>query len=252
MGGKMNIQSFLSRISALLAISLVAGCSNKSALSDEQAQKVAALQTQIAQLSVAADRVQDTSDIKRLQRAYGYYLDKADWDNVADLFADDGSIEIAQHGVYIGKEHIRKYLYSLGNGKAGLQQGQLNEHMQLQPVVDVSDDGLTAKARWRAFIMAGQYGKSATWGEGPYENEYVKDNGVWKIKKLHWYRTFVVPYEGGWAKNKDVAAGEDPISKELPPDQPPTEKYGLWPDVYIPPYHYKNPVTGVDRSAGRK
>jgi len=54
-------------------------------------------------------------------------------------------------------------------------------------------------------IMAGQVGESAFWGDGPSEVEYLKQNGTWKIAKLHWYQTFVVPYEGGWTKNKDDA-----------------------------------------------
>jgi SnoaL-like domain len=201
----------------------------------------------IAQLEAEVQRVQDVSEIKRLQRAYGYYVDRAAWDDVANLFTDDASLELALDGVYIGKERIRKFLYTLTDGRAGLKEGQLNEHMQLQPIVHVAPDGLSAKGRWRAFIMVGQYGKRAAWGEGVYENEYVKQHGVWKISKTHWYQTFVVPYEGGWSTNKDLNGGVA-VSKTLPPDKPPTETYPTWPGVYVPPYHYPNPVTGAGAS----
>jgi hypothetical protein len=230
-------------LAALLACVAAAGCSKQSDGSAEKMQKIAALQQKIVELDAAADRIEDTSEIKRLQRAYGYYVDKAMWDEVADLFADDGTIEIGLDGVYVGKKRVKEYLYALGGGKTGLREGQLNEHMQLQPVVHVADDGMSAKARWRAFIMAGEFKKSALWGEGTYENEYVKQDGVWKIKKLHWYQTFMAPYEGGWAKNKDATGGIF-VSKQLPPDMPPSVKYEVWPSVFIPPFHYKNPVTG--------
>jgi hypothetical protein len=205
--------------------------------------RIAALNQQITRLEAEAAHLKDVSDIERLQRAYGYYLDAAQWDQMADLFADDGSIEVGLDGVYVGKDRIRQYLYGRGGGQLGLRPGELNEHMQLQPVIDVAPDGLTAKGRWRALVMAGQYGKTALWGEGPYENTYVKQDGVWKIKSLHWYQTFMVPYAGGWAKNVDVNGGIY-VSKQLPPDKPPTERYETWPGVYTPPYHYKNPVTG--------
>jgi len=207
------------------------------------AQQVEALEQQVAHLTSQLERAEDVSALKRLQRAYGYYLDAAQWDEMADLFADDGSIEIGLDGVYVGKDRVRQYLHALGGGHVGLRRGELNEHIILQPVIDVAADGQTARGRWRAVIMGGQYRQSAVWGEGPYENEYVKQNGVWKIKALHWYQTYIVPYQGGWAHNKDVNGGIF-VSRQLPPDRPPTEQYPTWPGVYIPPFHYKNPVTG--------
>jgi hypothetical protein len=200
--------------------------------------RLAALENQITTLENEAARVQDVSDIERLQRAYGYYLDAAQWDQMADLFADDGSIEIGLDGVYKGKDRVRQYLHALGHGRIGLAQGQLNEHMMLQPAIDVAPEGRTAKGRWIGLIMAGRYHKSAVWGEGPYENDYVKENGVWKIRKVHWYQTYVVPYAGGRAKNRDVNGGIH-VSKRLPPDEPPTQRYGVWPNVYIPPFHWR-------------
>ena len=73
--------------------------------------------------------------MENLQRVYGYYLDRAQWDQVADLFSDDGAIEFGQQGVYNGKRRIREFLGTLG--PHGLVQGWLNDHMQLQPVVTI-------------------------------------------------------------------------------------------------------------------
>lgn len=225
---------------ALICI-LMSGCGSTDMVTASGSSRVSIPETQLAILEKEASSVQAAHDIRRLQRAYGYYLDQAMWDEMADLFTDDGSVEVALDGVYVGKKRIREYFYRLGGGRRGLKRGQLNDHLQLQPVITVAPDGLTAKGRWRAVIMAGQFGESAFWGEGPYEVEYAKQSGVWKIAKLHWYQTFVVPYEGGWSKNKDVNGGVY-VSKEFSPDRPPTEHYGVWPEVYIPPMHYKNPV----------
>lgn len=231
------------------AVLVAAGCAGDASDADKLA-RVTALERRIAELAAEATRLDDVSQIKRLQRMYGFYFDNAQWDQVADLFVENGTIEIGLDGVYAGRERVREYLYALGGGKAGLRHGQLNEHMQVQPFVTVAPDGRTAKARWRAIILKGEFGKGAWWGEGPYENEYVKEDGVWKFSKVHWYQTYMVPYEGGWAKNRDVNGGIY-VSGELPPDRPPSERYDVWPGVYIPPMHYDNPATSPPERPAR-
>ncbi len=202
------------------------------------------LETRILRLEARTARVHDANDIKRLQRAYGYYVDAGLWDEVADLFADDASVEYGLDGVYSSRERIREYLYALGDGRSGLAEGRLNEHLQLMPVVTVAPDGMTARGRWRALILAGQYGESAAWGEGPYENEYVKEDGVWKIRRLHWYSSVMVPYADGWLSTADPTGGIY-VSDALPPDAPPTVEYETWPGTYLPPFHFPNPVLGA-------
>jgi len=205
--------------------------------------RVAELERQVEALERRKALIEDSNAIKRLQRAYGYYVDQALWDEAGDLFADNGAIEIGLDGVYSGKERVREYLYALGDGDAGLSEGELNEHMQLMPVVTVAPDGMSARARWRGLNMTGRLGEDALWGEGPYENEYVKEDGVWKIGKLHWFQSILVPYEGGWARHEDVNGGKH-VSDRLPPDAPPSVEYETWPATFLPPFHFDNPVTG--------
>jgi len=228
---------------------LLTGCQSNPSAVHEDARQAESRSTQIAALEARADRIKDSNDIKRLQRAYGFYLDKAQYDEIADLFAEDATVEYGNEGVYAGQKRIREYLHRLGKNRIGLVEGQLSNHMLLQPVVHVAPDGTTAKARWRALIQIGVYKQLALWGEGPYEIEYVKDNGVWKIRKLHWYVSFIAPYKEGWAHMMPSEAQVSPFAKEFPPDSPPTEIYKPWPAAYIPPYHYDNPVTGAPVSA---
>ena len=49
----------------------------------------------------------DFHELDNLESAYGYYLDKNLWNDLANLFADDGSMELAQRGIYIGRERVR-------------------------------------------------------------------------------------------------------------------------------------------------
>ena len=222
---------------ATLAVLGLAGCGGSSGSDGAQ---LAALQSRIASLEHRKTLVADVTAIERLQAAYGYYYDEGLWDDAASLFADDGTIELGLDGVYAGKARVREYLYALGGGRSGLRDGRLNEHLQVMPVVTLAPDGLTAKARWRAIALEGNFAGDAFWGEGPYENEYVKDNGVWKIKTLHWYQALYVPYAGGWQTNADPTRGKRVTT--LTPDRPPSVEYKTWPDTYLPPFSFANPV----------
>ena len=204
-----------------------------------------AINAEIDRLSAQVDQLEGARAVKKLQRAFGYYVDRGLWDEAADLFADDGTIEIGMDGVYVGKARIREYLQRAGGGKLGLSYGQLNEHLQLQPVVDVAADGMTAKGRWRDLAMLGHFGKDAFWGDGIDENDYVKDGGVWKIRSLHLYVNFIAPFEGGWARMKPAPADwRTDVAKAFPPDRPPSVSYRPFPEPQVPPFHYRNPVTG--------
>jgi hypothetical protein len=219
------------RAGALTVVALLAlaGCSGT--------EELAALRTEVAALQKQAQQSADQLALLNLQSVYGYYVDKSQWDDAADLFAKDATLEIAGRGLFAGQDRIRTYLKELGE----MQYGRLFNHMQLQPVIHVADDGQSAKARWRSFMQVGHLGQEARWGDAVYENAYTKEDGVWKISKLHSFITFYVEYDRGWNKG----AVELPKHLDtLEPDSESTVKYGAFPEVFLPPYHYQNPVSG--------
>lgn len=200
---------------------------------------LAAATERLAQLDRRAQAQQDERDIENLQRMYGYYLDRAEWDQLADLFASDGTIEFAQRGVYVGKAHVRKFLDLLG--PKGPRAGHVDDHLQLQIVVHVAPGGRTAKLRARELTMGGDLGGRNHLSEGTYENDLVKQQGVWKLKSVHYYANLNTDYDKGFGKD---AQPIETASTVFPPDRPPTEVYQAYPKAHIPPFHYPNPVTG--------
>ena len=203
------------------------------------------IEAEIAALTARVEKLEAARAIKKLQRAFGFYVDRGLWGEAADLFADDGTIEIGIDGVYVGKERIREYLKRLHGGQEGLIYGQLNEWVTLQPAVFVAEDGRSATARWRDHGMLGQYKQHAEWRDGIYENTYVREDGVWKIQSLHLFVNFVAPYEKGWARLKP---GEGLVrseaSRAFPPDRPSTATYRPFPEVNVAPFQALHPVTG--------
>ena len=200
---------------------------------------------EIAALTQRVEKLEGTRAIKKLQRAFGYYLDRGLWSDAADLFADDGTIEIGVDGVYVGKDRIAEYLKRLHGGQEGLIYGQLNEWITLQPAVFVSRDGRSATARWRDQGMLGQYKKHAEWRDGIYENTYVREGGVWKIQSLRLYVNFVAPYEKGWARLRPGdGVTQSAASRAFPPDRRPGTALASFPATQVPPFQAPNPVTG--------
>jgi SnoaL-like protein len=202
-------------------------------------QTLATLAGRMSDLAARAQHLTDEIDVTNLQHAYGYYVDRKMWDDVAELFASDGTMEIGLQGVYAGRTSIRRGLNALG--PAGLAEGEINDHVHLQTIVTVLPDGRTARARGAEIGMTGKIDGRALWSEAIYENEFVKQNGVWKFKAVHEYPRFIVDAEKGWAKDAQPMPGP---SREFPPDRPSTEKYEIYPRFHIAPFHFNHPVTG--------
>jgi hypothetical protein len=255
-----NRISFWAIVVALSSVLLLtASCS-----STETAQ----LKAQVEELSQKVGLLEDANAIRKLHHAYGYYIDKCLYEDVVNLFADDGEVHFSG-GVYRGKnEGVRRlyvggFLQGFTGGKPGPVHGFLLDHLQLQDIVDVAPDGRTAKARFRCFMQAGAHvtskspmGEAARkakreptqwWEGGIYENAYVKENGVWKIKLLSYYPLWHADYKTGWSYTRENYV---PLKPTLYPENPtgpdalmePTPI--LWPDTITVPFHYMNPVTG--------
>jgi len=221
------------------AASWIAAAQSADPAAAQAAQQLAAARATAERIAHSLDRLEDERAIENLQRSYGFFVDKALWKETSDLYADDGTLEIGGRGIFVGRARVLQYLTWLA--PQGLTYGKLYNHIQLQPIVSVAPDGSSAKGRWHFLAEVGDYQKSARWGFGTYENEYVKQNGVWKIKTLHGYFRMYAEYADGWAKKPVPNTHPE---KDLPPDRPPSVKYETYPATFIPPYHYANPVTG--------
>jgi hypothetical protein len=93
--------------------------------------------------------LEDIKAIKKLQRAYGFYLEHWTVEDLIDLFAEGPDTELLMAvGYYKGKESIRDFFH---HGRKGVERkysenGEfLHQVMQLSGVVDVDPDGRTGE-----------------------------------------------------------------------------------------------------------
>jgi hypothetical protein len=195
-----------------------------------------ALEKQLNTLGDRITRLQDLTDIEIVQNAYGYYVDKAQWRSLSDLFDENATLEIGGKGIFTGKARVFEYM-TVGLGPIGPKDNSLIDHQQFQCLPTVHDDGVTGEARCIAFVMS-----SGGWGHVYYEDDYVKENGVWKFKKLHAPFNMYAGYKQGWADSVTI----NTYPEKFPPwpDLPPSVLYLTYPSYYAEPFHYVNPVTG--------
>ena len=190
------------------------------------------LLARIEALEARALAAEDYRDLCNLQAAYGYYVDKGLWDKAAELFAADGTLEIAGRGDYVGRERVRQYLQHL----PPYQDGTIYNHMQLQPVLHIDSPAGTARGRWRTLMMVGFLGHEGRWGEATYENSYMRENGRWRIASLQGIINFYAEYDEGWHRG-GVALLR--ATDGLQPDLPPSFAYEAHPKAVIAPFHYE-------------
>jgi hypothetical protein len=211
---------------------------------------------------------QDVNQIRRVQYTYGYFIDKSQYNEVVDLFADDGEVWFLG-GIYKGKAGVRRlyierFQTQFTDGHNGPRYGWLLDHPQLQMVIHVAPDRKSARVRGRSMMQAGLHetaqGQQRAWWEGGiYENEYVRQDGVWKIKALRYYPFWHGSFEDGWAKTPidfipmaKTTWPQDPLGPDALIDPAPR----LWPATDIVPFHYDHPVSGkpihVDNSRARE
>ena len=211
---------------------------------------------------------QDVNQIRRVQYTYGYFIDKSQYNEVVHLFADDGEVWFLG-GIYKGKAGVRRlyierFQTQFTDGHNGPRYGWLLDHPQLQMVIHVAPDRKSARVRGRSMMQAGLHetaqGQERAWWEGGiYENEYVRQDGVWKIKALRYYPFWHGSFEDGWAKTPidfipmaKTTWPQDPLGPDALIDPAPR----LWPATDIVPFHYDHPVSGepieVDNSRARE
>ncbi len=165
---------------------------------DTRPRTLAEAQVSIERLAVGVADTEAIRAVKRLQHVYAHYMEQGRWSDLADLFADSGVAQFGDKGV-TGKAAVRRYLLDeIGQGKNGLAPGRLNLRVVLSPVINLSEDAEHAKGRWHEVALLGEYGKGARWEGGIYENDYVRERGVWKIARLHFYPQYAGSYEQGW------------------------------------------------------
>ena len=205
------------------------------------------LEAKVNMLEAKLQRTEDIEAIKKLQHAYGYYLEHWQEEEIVELFSHnpDVSLEINDTGFFKGWEAIKQSFNFADHFTAYGVKKAPGEFLHIlipnAGIIDLAPDGRTAKGRWYGLFLGAMprpIETKALLGCGIWENEYIKENGVWKFKKLFWTDIFCSPIEEGWVKNPYTDHTMKTVASSA------NVHFQHYPSGFIFPYHYKNPVTG--------
>ena len=206
---------------------------------EEMEAKLAALEKKVQEQEKKLTTLEDIEAIKRLQKAYNYYVEHMMGQEIIDCFSDSPDVRLNWiEGQWLGKEGVKKYFARATSGDN--PPGFSHQLMPIGGLITVDPDGKTAKGRWNTWLAeAMNVGgiPRQQWVQGYYENEYVKENGQWKFKKLHWNVTFFTSFEAGWLKIPLLGL----LNRE--DADMPAPHFHPYPSGYRLPYHFTHPIT---------
>ena len=216
--------------------------------SEDSAAELEKLFKTVAKMETRLTMLEDIEAIKKLHRAYGYYLEHWQDDEIVELFSHnpDVSVEINATGLYKGWEAIKASYrfadhYTAYKGAKKAPPDYLHILMPIAGIVDVDSGGKTAKGRWYGFFLGAMPRPRkvrALIGATIWENEYIKEDGTWKFLKLFANDIICSPLDEGWVKTPYLVNTRKTVAPS------PNVHFQHYPSGYIFPYHYKNPVTG--------
>jgi len=159
---------------------------------EELERRIVELEEKIKKLEQRLQVLEDKDEIRELQHKYVDALICTEWDECAECFAEDATVNVYLHEPVHGKEAIRRWFKEeLSKTHAG-KEGDFVVH----PIIEVSGD--KAKGRWLLYLMYmyPRTGQSLFWVQGYYRNEYVREKGRWKISLMTWTERLGLPGGG--------------------------------------------------------
>lgn len=135
--------------------------------------------------SDALRRLQDLEEIRALQIAYGYHLDRGQWAEYAALFAKGGKLRLGPVRAD-GREAIERAARDeLGFHPTGDSFDIV--HLVSNPRIELRGDSATAEVTWTV-VSRTEGGGTAVTSLGRHLDDYIREDGRWRIQRRRGFR----------------------------------------------------------------
>lgn len=120
----------------------------------------------------------------------------------------DVSVQIADSDPCCGPEEVKKLFCSTYNDMdETAYKGILLVHYLTTPYIEVAGDGKTARGVWwspgiETIKRTVDSLPESVWCFGAYANDFILEDGKWKIWHMRWISHIKCPYTEGWADQR--------------------------------------------------
>jgi hypothetical protein len=203
------------------------------------------LEKRLKILEAENTKLKDIEEVRKLQYIYAVYLERGRFNEIHELFSANTEVPIENRGGFLiarkqGAEKMfgKKYHDLMWGGPR--PDDYLHVTAPISGIIDIDPNGKTAHGRWYGlmFMNHNTTTAGANLEMGQYENDYIKEDGKWKILALRFYDIVRKKFEDGWEKIPMVTGlpGYDKL-----PDSKTNSPFG---DQM--PFHFKHPITAKE------
>ncbi len=152
---------------------------------------MADLEPRIAALEARVRELQDRNEIQELRFRYHIAVNEKKPEMIPDLFSENGEIDFAHLGKAQSKAQVAAfYKQALSDLVPFVKQFIHNHVITINGDTGAGLSYLEAKPIFNgeSFLVAARF-----------DDEYVRENGRWKFRKMTLLPYFMVPLKEGWA-----------------------------------------------------
>ncbi|HJP41069.1 MAG TPA: nuclear transport factor 2 family protein [Dehalococcoidia bacterium] len=120
----------------------------------------------------------DIEEIRQIKFSFCRGVDAHRWDDVADLWAEDGTADYGPNfGTLDGRENVRAFYRQLLENSSNT-----TLHTAANPTIEL--DGDTASGEWVMVTAMINQGQPPQWNLGRYFETYCRVDGAWKVQSM--------------------------------------------------------------------
>jgi hypothetical protein len=156
------------------------------------------LEARVKELESKVQKLTDLEEIRVLRHRYHDWVNTGRWSDLPDLFSEDGEVDFGYLGHAKGRTEMAALLQRAPELLPFVKQFIHNHVIELQGDAGTGSSYLEAKSvsNGESYLVAARY-----------DDEYVRQGGRWKFRKMVLTPYFTVPLREGWAQEDRLKMG---------------------------------------------